>query len=85
MKSRTAKLYCSISRYDKAKMQKIEIPIKNDKLCEEFRSQKSESRIPSQTPTKSLNHKAHKEHKDSLFDLLNPKSKILNPDLLFCL
>jgi len=29
----------------------------------EFRSQKSEYRIPSQLPKKLLNHKDHKEHK----------------------
>ena len=32
---------------------------------------------------KILNHKAHKEHK-GFFVLLNPKSKTLNPNLLFC-
>jgi len=39
------------------------------------------------TPTVNkeiLNHKAHKEHKDFLFVFLpNPKSQILNPNLLF--
>jgi len=77
MKSKTATLFFFTLKYSEAKMQKLNMKMENFKR---------EARNPTHLPKKLLNHKAQKEHKDFLFVFsLNPKSKILNPNLSFLL
>ena len=81
MKLKTAMLYYFTLRYNAAKpitMQKLNMKMEN--YNKEFRSQEPECRIPSQPKNYCLIQR-HKEHKDFLFVfLLNPKSKIPNPN-----